>query len=67
MKTQEETANKKMILAVMVFVIMFILLLSAWFAGQNIGVDLGRFIIILRISYNFITIVSPKKKHLDFT
>ena len=44
MKTQEETANKKMILAVMVFVIMFILLLSAWFAGQNIGEDLGRFI-----------------------
>ena len=44
MKTQEETANKKMILAVTVFVIMFILLLSAWFAGQNIGADLGRFI-----------------------
>ncbi|MBD5496585.1 MAG: helix-turn-helix transcriptional regulator [Lachnospiraceae bacterium] len=41
MKTQEEKANKKVILAVIVFAVM---LLFAWFAGGNIGEDLGRFI-----------------------
>ena len=41
MKTQEEKANKKVILVVIVFAVM---LLFAWFAGGNIGEDLGRFI-----------------------
>lgn len=41
MKTQEEKANKKVILIVIVFAV---LLLFAWFAGGNIGEDLGRFI-----------------------
>lgn len=41
MKTKEENANKKMILAVIVFVIM---LLFVWFAGRDIGEDIGRFI-----------------------
>ena len=41
MKTQEEKANKKVSLVVIVFAVM---LLFAWFAGGNIGEDLGRFI-----------------------
>ena len=41
MKTQQENANKKVIWVVIVFVI---ILLFAYFAGKNIGEDLGRFI-----------------------
>lgn len=41
MKTKEENANKKMILAVIVFVIM---LLFVWFAGRDIGEAIGTFI-----------------------
>ncbi len=41
MKTKEEKANKKVILVVIIFVIM---ILFAYFAGRNIGEDLGIFI-----------------------
>ena len=41
MKTQEEKAKKKVILVVIVFAIM---LLLTWFAGKDIGKDLGIFI-----------------------
>ena len=44
MKTQEEKANKKVIIVVIVFAIMLLFVSFAWFAGRNIGVDLGRFI-----------------------
>lgn len=40
-KTQEEKANKKVILVVIAFVIMIVF---AWVAGENIGEDLGTFI-----------------------
>lgn len=42
MKTKEEKTNQKMILAIIVFVIV-ILLMFAFFAGINIGEDLGIF------------------------
>ncbi len=41
MKTKEEKANKEVILVVIIFVIM---ILFAYFAGRNIGEDLGIFI-----------------------
>lgn len=40
-KTQEEKANKRVILVVIAFVIMIVF---AWVAGGNIGEDLGKFI-----------------------
>lgn len=43
MKTHEEK-TKKVFLVVIVFVIIFFFALFAWFAGRNIGEDLGEFI-----------------------